>query len=193
MNVYDFDKTIYNGDSTVDFYFFCMWRHKKIVLLLPSLLFAFLRYYVFNIGTKTEFKEAMYKFLKFCDTEKDVEDFWKKHVSKIKKWYIEQKKTDDVIISASPEFLLKPCGNMLGFKVIASRVCSKSGKYDGENCYYDEKVNRFIKQFPSSKIDEFYSDHYSDEPLAKIADKAFIVDKNEIFPWNFNKHIKPHI
>ena len=30
MNVYDFDKTIYYGDSTADFYLFCLKRHKKI-------------------------------------------------------------------------------------------------------------------------------------------------------------------
>ena len=193
MNVYDFDRTIYNGDSTVDFYFFCMWRHKKILLLLPSLLFAYLKYYVFKKGNKTEFKESMYKFLRFCDTDKDVEDFWKTHISKIKKWYIAQRKADDVIISASPEFLLLPCGELVGFKVIASKVCSNSGKYDGENCYYNEKVNRFIKEYPNDNINEFYSDHYSDEPLANIAQKAYIVDKDTITPWNFNKHLKPHI
>ena len=31
MNVYDFDKTIYNGDSTLDFYIFSI---KKNLLLL---------------------------------------------------------------------------------------------------------------------------------------------------------------
>ncbi|MBQ7964701.1 MAG: haloacid dehalogenase-like hydrolase [Ruminococcus sp.] len=193
MNVYDFDRTIYNGDSTVDFYLFCMWRHKRILLLLPSLLFAYIKYYLFNIGTKTEFKESMYKFLKFCNAETDVADFWKEHISKIKHWYLEQRKDDDVIISASPEFLLNPCGKEIGFTVIASKVCSKSGKYDGENCYYNEKVNRFFQLYPDSVIDEFYSDHYSDEPLANISKKAFIVDKDTIIPWDFNKHIKPHI
>ena len=29
MNVYDFDKTIYDGDSTADFYLFSLRRHKK--------------------------------------------------------------------------------------------------------------------------------------------------------------------
>ena len=36
MNVYDFDKTIYDGDSTADFYIFSLKRHKKILLLAPS-------------------------------------------------------------------------------------------------------------------------------------------------------------
>ncbi len=192
MNVYDFDRTIYDGDSTVDFYFFCMKKHKKTLLLLPSLLCAYTKYYVFKIGTKTQFKETMYKFLKFCDSDKDVTEFWKTHTQKIKQWYLEQRQDDDVIVSASPEFLLNPCGKEIGFNVIASKVCKNTGKYSGENCYYEEKVRRF-RELYSDKIDEFYSDHYSDEPLALISDKAFIVDKNNIIPWDFNKHIKPHI
>ena len=47
MNVYDFDKTIYDGDSTADFYIFSLKRHKKILLLAPSLIGAFLKFYVF--------------------------------------------------------------------------------------------------------------------------------------------------
>ena len=70
MNVYDFDKTIYDGDSTADFYIFSLKRHKKILLLAPSLIGAFLKFYVFKIGTKTQFKEKMYKFLKYCDIQK---------------------------------------------------------------------------------------------------------------------------
>ena len=55
MNAYDFDKTVYYGDSTADFYLFCLKRHKKIITLAPSLLGAFLKFYVFKKGTKTEF------------------------------------------------------------------------------------------------------------------------------------------
>lgn len=193
MNVYDFDRTIYDGDSTVDFYFFCMKRHKKMLLLLPSLVCGYLKYYLFKIGTKTQCKQTMYKFLKFCDADKDVNDFWEHHISKVKSWYIKQKRSDDVIISASPEFLINPCGEQLGFNVIASKVDKKSGKYYGENCYYNEKVNRYRKAYGTTKIDEFYSDHYSDEPLAQISEKAFIVDKDKIIDWDFNKHIKPNI
>lgn len=193
MNVYDFDKTIYNGDSTVDFYIFCLKRHKKILLTVPSLLVAYLKFYVFKKGSKTQFKEKMYKFLRYCNIDNDLKDFWQTHKCKLKKWYLEQQRDDDVIISASPEFLLSPIGKETGFDVIASRVDKSSGKYSGENCYYEEKVKRFMSKYKNGHIDEFYSDHYSDEPLAKIADKAFIVDGNKLIRWDFNKHIKPRI
>lgn len=193
MNVYDFDRTIYNGDSTVDFYLFCLKRHKKIALLFPSLAVAYINYYIFKNGTKTQFKEKMYRFLTYCDIEKDIDDFWNIYSRKLKEWYLKQRKDDDVIISASPQFLISPIGEKTGFQVIASKVDKNSGKYSGENCYFNEKVNRFLKEYPNSFIDEFYSDHYSDEPLANIANKAFIVKGDKINEWNHNIHIKPHI
>ena len=84
MNVYDFDKTIYDGDSTADFYLFSLKRHKKIILLSPSLLGAFIKFYVFKRGTKTEFKEVMYRFLRYCNIDKDIKDFWDNNENKIK-------------------------------------------------------------------------------------------------------------
>lgn len=189
MNAYDFDKTIYDGDSTADFYLFSLKRHKKIIALAPSLLAAFLKFYVLKKGTKTEFKEVMYRFLCYCDIEKDINDFWKINKHKIKRFYFENKKTDDVIISASPEFLLKPLCNELGINnLIASCVDCKTGKYSGINCHGKEKVRRFYEVFgKNTEVDEFYSDSYSDSPMAEIAKKAYLVKQDKLFKWNFQK------
>ena len=184
MNAYDFDKTIYDGDSTADFYLFSLRRHKKILLLSPSLLIAFFRFYVLKKGTKTEFKEIMYRFLTHCDIKKDVADFWKKNAVKIKKFYLAQKCADDVIISASPRFLLEPICRSLGLtRLIASEVDPQSGKYSGINCHGEEKVRRFREQFGNSVIEEFYSDSQSDLPMAKIAQNAFLVKGEKIEKW----------
>ena len=188
MNVYDFDKTIYDGDSTMDFYLFSLKRHKKILALAPSLLGAVTRFYVFKKGSKTEMKEVMYRFLRFCDTEKDVADFWKTHAAKIKPLYRERQRKDDVIISASPEFLLRPVCDRLGIScLMASRVNPQTGIYDGVNCHGKEKVRRFREVFGEAGIEEFYSDSYSDTPLAEIAEKAFIVKGEELEDWKFEK------
>ena len=118
----------------------------------------------------------------------DVKDFWKEYIGNIKPFYLEQKKDDDVIISASPEFLLKPVCERLKIKnLIASKVNMQSGKYTGVNCHGKEKVKRFYEAFPNGKIDSFYSDSYSDSPLAEIADKAFMVDGDKIESWIFIK------
>ena len=69
MNVYDFDKTIYDGDSTMHFYLFCLRRHPRIFPLAVPLVRGAIKYYVLNRGTKTMMKEKMYRFLLKIDSE----------------------------------------------------------------------------------------------------------------------------
>lgn len=186
MNVYDFDGTIYNGDSTADFYLYSLKNHLSIIKYFPKLTAAFTKYYILKKGTKTQFKETMYMFLNSCNAAVEVTDFWKAHAKKIKTWYLEQKKEDDVIISASPVFLLGPICKELNIKhLIASRVDSKTGKYNGENCHGEEKVKLFYLQFPNAAIENFYSDSYHDTPLAKIAQNSFLVKGDKISDWIF--------
>lgn len=185
MNVYDFDKTIYDGDSTADFYFFCLKRHKKALKYLPRLLGGYIKFYIFRKGTKTQFKEKMYSFLNYVVYPDDLSDFWATHKKNIKSWYYSQKRDDDVIISASPIFLLEPMCKELGVYLIASKVNKHNGKTDGENCHSQEKVRRFYEIFPDGKIEDFYSDSYSDTPLAKISQKAFLVKGDQLIDWKF--------
>ena len=185
MNAYDFDKTIYDGDSTADFIIFCM---KKRPYIIPKLALNSLGYigYKASFCSKTDFKENLYSFLRyFNDTESLIEKFWDEHIKKIKKWYLAQKKDDDAIISASPFFLLKPVCDRLGIKnLLASNVDITTGCYLGNNCYGAVKVKRFTENF-TDKIDKFYSDSKSDEPLAKLAKSAYLVDGDLIRSWDF--------
>lgn len=185
MNVYDFDKTIYKDDSTVDFYFFVLRRHPSVILCWPSLIFAAVLW-TLGIIDKTGFKERFYRFLrKIDDIDGDLEDFWNVHDNKIKTFYKKNQHEDDVVISASPEFLLKPICRRLGIKYLyASKVDKISGKYDGINCWGDEKPRRFYEAFgKNAVINEFYSDSLSDTPLAEIAKKSFIVQGEELVLW----------
>ncbi len=76
----------------------------------------------------------------------------------------------------------------LGIKyLIASEVSTENYKYSGINCHGKEKVRRFYEVFPNSQIHNFYSDSYSDTPLANLADKAFMVKKNNIFDWKLKR------
>lgn len=191
MNIYDFDKTIHDGDSTAAFIKYCAKRFPKTYLTLIPTAWAFLLY-VIGIYSKTQFKEKMYRFLRFVpDIDSVLEDFWDLSEKNILDYYKAQQKEDDIIISASPEFLLEPICRRLGIKnLIASRVDRFSGKYTGENCWGEEKVVRLKEKYGISHCDEFYSDSYSDSPLAKIADRAFIVRRNELSPWNEYKETK---
>ena len=184
MNVYDFDGTIYKGDSTIDFYIFCVVRRPYLLVYLPRQLSAMLRYKAGRCS-KTQMKENFYSFLRgLKDVRSDVACFWNQYKRKIDSWYMIKKQSSDLIISASPEFLLLPICRELGIThLIASKVECESGRYTGINCYGEEKVQRFQDQFENAVIDEFYSDSQSDLPMARLAKKAFLKKKGKFEVW----------
>jgi len=108
-----------------------------------------------------------------------------KNKDKIKDFYINQQQNDDVIISASPRFVLAPICKELGIdNLICSEVDVHSGKYNGKNCHGEEKVVRFRAIYKEDKVDKFYSDSRSDTPMALISAEPFIIKGNTIKPWN---------
>ena len=196
-NVYDFDKTIFSKDSSVEFYKFCLKKKPSILKYIFVQLFYFVLY-IFNFIDKTKFKEHVFVFLKAFDNIDDlVKEFWQENKKMIYSWYAKKHQDSDIIISASPYFLLKPICDELGIKnLIASEVDSKTGKFLSPNCYGEEKVNR-LKQFGEVEIGEFYSDSFSDQPLADLASDAFIIKHNAIHKWNkykptFSDKVKKH-
>ena len=187
MNVYDFDGTIYNGDSTIDLWKFILKRHPSAVFsLFPAAVGLAL--YLFGIISKTGFKQQFYTFLKYSpDIDNDLCCFWNKHEHKIKCWYLARKKPDDIIVSASPDFLLKHFCSKLGIRLIASQVDKYRGTYTGDNCYGKEKIRRLEIEHPNIEIDDFYSGSEADIPLAKLASKAYWVSGDSIVPWEKRK------
>ena len=185
MNVYDFDKTIYAGDSTLDFYFFSLKKSPMLIRFLPIQIIGFIKY-MFGMYSKLQFKEKFYSFLKgIKDVDSMVELFWNENQDKIKDWYLKSKEESDVIISASPEFLLNNICRRIGIKhLIASEVNKNTGICEGENCYGEEKVLRFKKYFEKGEIKKFYSDSLSDAPISLMASERYIVTGNNILPWD---------
>ena len=185
MNVYDFDKTIFYPDSSVSFFLYCLRHYPRQVLnaAIPSLLQA-VNYFCSGKRDAKKLKEALFSFLnRVDDVEGAVSGFWDKHFCQISNWYLEQKKEDDLIISASPEFLLKPVADRLGVSLIATRMNPYTGKISGRNCHDFEKCRRFTELYSPDEMDEFYSDSLSDTPMAKMAGKAYMVDKTQRFDW----------
>ncbi len=180
MNVYDFDGTIYHGDSSRDFYFYCLKRQPSIAWRIPAQVAGILLY-AMKIISKTKGKELFFSFLKSLDNiESLVDDFWTCHSHRIKPWYLQQARKDDLIISASPEFLLEPICKKLGIGCIASVVNPRTGSFLGKNCYGYEKAIRFNSAYPNTTIDSFYSDSISDKSLAELAKHPFLVSGNLI-------------
>ncbi len=141
---------------------------------------------MFGMYSKLQFKEKFYSFLKgIKDVDSMVELFWNENQDKIKDWYLKSKEESDVIISASPEFLLNTICRRIGIKhLIASEVNKNTGICEGENCYGEEKVLRFKKYFEKGEIKKFYSDSLSDAPISLMASERYIVSGNNILPWD---------
>lgn len=184
MNVYDFDNTILRGDSTVRFFAYCLRHRPRMWLDAPgqtvnALLFLLRR------RPKQEFKERMLRFLTYIgDVDAAVDEFWTVNFSRVKPWYYEKRRPDDVVISASPEFLIRPACERLGVGcVMGSPVDSRTGRFSGPNCHGEEKVRRFRRRFPDARIDEFFSDSLSDAPLAALARTAWLVQGDRLLPW----------
>lgn len=141
------------------------------------------KYALGKIKTK-ELKEQLFSFLSgIDDVDAVVKSFWKENMNGLGDWYLKQKREDDVIISASPYFLLKPVCDELGISLIATPMDKNTGKILGENCHDTEKVRRFYAEYPGAHTENFYSDSLSDSPMAEIADKAFMVTKHKLSPW----------
>lgn len=181
MNVYDFDKTIYPADSTAQFYKWCLRRYPACRRTLGCTAWAF-----FCMGTrlktKTKSKEIFYRFLRYVPADAPTL-FWQEHIAAVRPWFHAQRQADDLVISASPEFLLAPAAQMLEFALIASPVEQTTGLYRGENCHGAEKVRRFREMYGDSRVDGFWSDSRSDAPMAALADKAFLVRNGVPEPW----------
>lgn len=184
MNVYDFDNTIYRGDSTAGFVRYCLMKRPAAWRNVPRML----RYgFLYGIGavSKMTFKANLYHMFSYIDDMEDLcDEFVRTHLNHIKDWYLDQWKTDDVIISASPYFLISRFCEQLNIShVMASPVEIDTGVCTGDNCHGKEKVRVFYERFPDGIIDEFYSDSLSDSPLAAIAKTAFLVHGNRRRPW----------
>lgn len=183
MNVYDFDNTILRGDSTARFFGWCLARCPEMWRDLPGqsangLLF------LLRLRPKQAFKQRMFRFLQLIDVDAALEGFWRDNLPRVKAWYRDAHRPDDVVISASPEFLIRPACEALGIRsVMGSPVDPRTGVYAGLNCHGAEKVRRFREAYPEATIENFYSDSHSDDPLAAIARKAWMVRGERLESW----------
>ena len=177
MNGYDFDKTIYAGNSFADFYFYCLVRRPYIILLLPyQLILSIL--YLLRVLNRKQYKQAFHCYLFFVFGKMQMVDkFWQTRINRIKSWYLAQKQENDVIVSASPEFFLRPVCEQLGLKnLVATDMDMRTGLIRGENCYRQNKVKMFQQKFgTNTKLASFYSDSKKDMPMMLLAAKKYFV------------------
>ena len=80
MNVYNFDGTIYDGDSSVDFCKFLIKEDHLVFKWMSRIVKASVQYIFMKIDMKT-LKEQFFSFLNMIDGATYVEQFWDEHKS----------------------------------------------------------------------------------------------------------------
>lgn len=181
MNAYDFDGTIYRGNSSVDFILWLLRRHPRLIGYVPAMVLAAIGHAIGRTSTE-DFKSAFFRPVADVDAGLEAELFWTKAIRKTSPWY-KPKKTD-VVVSASPEFLLEPACRLLGIRPpIATRMDPSTGRVLGRNCKGTEKTVRFRERYPSTRLRHFFSDSESDRPMAELADRAWLVKRGKPRAW----------
>ena len=180
MNIYDFDGTIYKGDSSKDIVKYGLLHYPT--LTYKSIKKARKKYkdYKNNLISFEEFKQQMFSFIfEIPNYPKFISGFVDSHMKKIKPFYLSRKAENDVILSASYDLWVKEFAKRLGVKyVIATRVNS-DGEIIGKNCKGEEKVRRFREVYPNAIVSSAFSDSSVDIPMLELCIKSYVVEGNK--------------
>lgn len=197
MNVYDFDETVFVGDSEDLFneflyaqgyvfvrlkYKVCQWLFKKRLL------------------TKTQAREAEYKCALAAirrrgeNLDELLEKFWDGAEKNLMPWYLEAKKPTDIIASGTPRFIMEPIVRRLGLGgLVATDMDTVTGRcLDGKFAVAEAKLEAFRKQYDPKDVDAFYSDAYSDHFLADECKKAYVIYDKDHKQMEWNAFFETH-
>lgn len=184
MNVFDFDNTIYDGESSLDFFKFCV-RHKpSLARYLPKVIAMAIRYKR-ELITKEEIMEFCADMLlllaKNTDSLDDMlKSFWKKNARKLKPDILNIIHEDDAVISASPDFMFGGIRQQLkGAEIISTQTDLKAMKIISL-CYGENKPKLFKERYPGVVPENFYTDNLNDMPMILLSKNSWLVKKGQI-------------
>ena len=185
IDVYDFDGTIYDGDSTFDFVLFSLRRHPAVLLSLPAIALAGGRLALKQISL-TQFKSVLFSKMsrRFSLTE-EAKLFWQdeKTKKKLGAWFYERPRDLPIVIaSASPEFELRYAADILGVETLIGTRCEdKTGMLIGKNCKGAEKISRIREKLGDYTVRAMYTDDTkADGPLLEIALEKYKVTHGKL-------------
>lgn len=185
MNIYDFDDTIFDGDSSVCFIKYSLVRHPLLVITsFIKGIIPFIKY-LFKSASLGDVKGVLFSFVSKIDNfQLYMDEYVLKYQDNIKPYYLELHKSSDVVISASFSFIVEPLCKKLDINnVIATNYDVKTGSIIGKNCKGEEKIRRFNELYKDSIVEFAYSDSLSDIPMFNRAKKAYIVKGYKLIPY----------
>ena len=187
--VFDFDGTIYDGESLFDLYLYSARHDPKVFRYIAPVLRYAVKYKLgratleqmeYGVGKMTEgYLTELSRSKRVASVEQLVDDFWDRYYARIKPWY--QPESDDVILTASFDLTVGEACRRLGVRnLVASEVDVGTMKVTYLN-FSTNKAKRFRELYgPDVVIDEFYTDSKFDQPMIDMARHAFMVKGNTI-------------
>jgi len=184
MNVYDFDNTLYDGESGVQMFFFYLKKRPWLVCYAPFVLRGLIDYKRHKVNIDQVVEKYGWIFQAFIkgieDFPRDAREFWDRHEHRICSFYKDLQRPDDLIISASPEPSLREVCARLGVKHYIGTVVNENTHTFDFVCFRENKVKAFRERYPGQQIDDFYTDSMNDKPLMDISRRVFLVKKGII-------------
>lgn len=184
MKVFDFDNTLYRGESSLDFSLYMIHRNKKILLYLPVIFSNAVRYKLCLVG-KEELEKTINDYMKILIRSREeildlVTSFWARNARKLDRRMISLIEPEDVIVTAGPSFLLDGIRSQLRTDHILSSEVDLERKEIIHFNFKDNKVRRFREIYGSRNIDRFYTDSYNDKAMMDISKRVYLVKNGKI-------------
>ena len=189
MRVFDFDGTIYDGESLFDLYLYSARHDPKVFRFIAPVLRYAVKYKLgratleqmgYGVGRMAEgYLTELNRSRRVASVEQLVNDFWDRNYPRIKPWY--QPEPDDVILTASFDLTVGEACRRLGVRnLVASKVDLETMRVTYLN-FNTNKARRFRKLYgPDAVVDEFYTDSKFDQPMIDMARRAFMVKGDTI-------------
>lgn len=193
MNAYDFDNTIYDGESIYDFFIFCIKKDKALLKYLPIVLLRMIEYKLNLLKVEKIYETCELIINSFLiktkyNEEELVNEFWKLNLKKIKPKFLNMLKEDDLIITGCPNFLINYIKKDLKVKNIICTDFDLKNKKVNFICFGKNKVIAYKEKY-DKKINKFYTDSLSDIPFMELSKEVYLVNKNNIKKIDKSKYI----
>jgi len=184
MNVYDFDNTIYNGETGVDIFLSFLKKDPSLLLFVPKAIQIITKYKLGYFSSEEAVSISSGQIVEYLfslpDIHAEIREFWDKHIHKIKPLYFRLRSDDDLILSACPEPVLEEvCKRLRIPRYLGTEVDLEEMRIISF-CFKEYKVTSFKQHFPDTRIHNFYTDSFNDKPMMEISDNVFLVKGNSV-------------
>ncbi len=175
--VLEFEKIIYKGNLTRDFFLFCCTQNRKIIKYIFLHIFYYILFHLNKI-TKEQYYVSYFSFLKE-NSDIIISKFWDTHKNRLDDRIMKNLDPKQcILMSILPLELVKPA--LPKYTIKATDYCFQTSKLSGEIFVQNERKEKLEKM----KINTFYGYRKSDEPLFKKAQNAYIYKNfRKIIPY----------